>query len=165
MIIKYIYIENLPKEEIENLIAEHDKAPQLRILQKRLASEVTTMVHGDKECKLAIATSEVLFGNCTTDVLKSLDEDTFVNVFNGVPTFEINKDILLSDIKLTDLAVDNAHAFKSKGELRKLITNGGISINKNKISNDLFINSSELIHDKFIVIQQGKKNYRLIVAR
>ena len=155
----------IPLDEIHSLIAEHDKAPQLRILQKRLASEVTTMVHGDKECKLAIATSEVLFGNCTTDVLKSLDEDTFVNVFNGVPTFEINRDILLSDIKLTDLAVDNAHAFKSKGELRKLITNGGISINKNKISNDLFINSSELIHDKFIVIQQGKKNYRLIVAR
>lgn len=151
-------------DEIEALIQEHDVAPHLRILQKRLAIEVTKMVHGKEECNLAIAASEVLFGNCTESVLKSFDDKTFLSVFDGVPTFTVKKDLFVNGVKLTDLSVEHSTAFKSKGELRKLINNGGISVNKNKISSDIDINLSNLINDKFLVIQQGKKKYNLIIA-
>lgn len=155
----------IPLDEINSLIAEHDVAPHLRLLQKRLAVEVTTMVHGTDECNLAIAASEVLFGNCTEDTLKKLDDKTFMTVFDGVPTFEFDKNLLIDGIKLTDLSVEKVSAFKSKGELRKLISNGGISINKSKISSDVNITSSDLINDKFVVIQQGKKKYTLLIAK
>ena len=151
-------------DEIESLIEEHDKAPHLRLLQKRLALEVTTMVHGKEECDLAISASEVLFGNCTEETLQKLDDKTFMTVFDGVPTFSVDKSVFSNGVKLTDLSVEHSNAFKSKGELRKLIANGGISINKNKIASDITIDSSHLINDKFIVIQQGKKKYNLIVA-
>ena len=154
----------IPLDEIETLIKEHNVAPHLRILQKRLAIEVTTMVHGKEECNLAMSASEVLFSNCTESVLKTLDDNTFLSVFEGVPTFKVNKDLFSNGVKLTDLSVEHSSAFKSKGELRKLITNGGISINKNKISSDINLNSSNLINDKFLVIQQGKKKYNLIIA-
>ena len=154
----------LQKEEIESLIAEHDVAPHMRLLQKRLALEVTTMVHGKEECDLAISASEVLFGNCTEETLQKLDDKTFMTVFDGVPTFSVDKSVFSNGVKLTDLSVEHSNAFKSKGELRKLIANGGISINKNKIASDITIDSSYLINDKFIVIQQGKKKYNLIVA-
>ncbi len=154
----------IPLDEIDSLIKEHDIAPHLRILQKRLAIEVTTMVHGKEECNLAMSASEVLFGNCTESVLKSLDDKTFLSVFEGVPTFKVNKDLFYNGVKLTDLSVEHSSAFKSKGELRKLITNGGISINKNKISSDVNLDNSNLINDKFLVIQQGKKKYNLIIA-
>ena len=151
-------------DEIESLISEHDVAPHLRLLQKRLALEVTTMVHGKEECDLAISASEVLFGNCTEETLQKLDDKTFMTVFDGVPTFSVDKSVFSNGVKLTDLSVEHSNAFKSKGELRKLIANGGISINKNKIASDITIDSSHLINDKFIVIQQGKKKYNLIVA-
>ena len=155
----------LPKEEIEALIEEHDKAPHLRVLQKRLAKEVTIMVHSEEDYNTAVEASNILFGNATSDVLKKLDDNTIMSVFEGVPTFEIDKNVLTEGVKLTELTVERLNVFKSKGDLRKLIKGGGISINKEKVADDVIVNSSNLLNDKFLLVQQGKKNYNLIIAQ
>lgn len=154
----------LSKEKIEALIEEHKQAPHLRTLQKRLAKEVTIMVHSEEDYNVAIEASNVLFGGGSIETIKKLDDNTILSVFDGVPTFEINKDELNNGLKLTDLAVERVNVFKSKGDLRKLIKGGGISINKEKIKDDITINTSMLINDKFLLIQQGKKNYNLVIA-
>ena len=154
----------LSKEEIEQLIEEHDKAPHLRILQKRLAEEVTVMVHSREEYEKAVSASSILFGDATKDALESLDEETFMSVLNGVPMFSITSDVLDEPKKVTELLVEKTNVFKSKGELRKLIANGGLSINKTKISTDLFISKDVLLNNKYLLIQQGKKKYSLIVC-
>lgn len=155
----------LSREEIEALIEEHKKAPHLRVLQKRLAKEVTCMVHSEEDYNIAVEASNILFGNATSDVLKKLDDNTILSVFEGVPTFEVNKSVLNDGVKLTDLTVERLNVFKSKGDLRKLIKGGGISINKEKISDDLIVNNTHLLNDKFLLVQQGKKNYNLIIAK
>ena len=155
----------LSKEEIEQIIAEHHKNPHLRTLQKVLAKEVTSMVHSKEACGVAVASSQILFGSATSDMLKKLDKQAILNVFDGVPTFEVEKSNFHDGIKLTDLAVKIAPVFKSKSELRKLITSGGISLNKDKISADIMVTPSLLLHDSFLLIQQGKKNYKLIIAK
>ena len=155
----------LPKEEIEALIEEHDKAPHLRVLQKRLAKEVTTMVHSEEDYNTAVEASNILFGNATSDVLKKLDDNTIMSVFEGVPTFEIDKNVLTEGVKLTELTVERLNVFKSKGDLRKLIKGGGISINKEKVADDVIVNSANLLNNKFLLVQQGKKNYNLIIAQ
>lgn len=154
----------LSREEIEALIEEHKKAPHLRVLQKRLAKEVTCMVHSEEDYNVAVEASNILFGNATSDVLKKLDDNTILSVFEGVPTFEVNKSVLNDGVKLTELTVERLNVFKSKGDLRKLIKGGGISINKEKISDDLIVNNTHLLNDKFLLVQQGKKNYNLIIA-
>ena len=154
----------LPKEEIEALIEEHKQAPHLRVLQKRLAKEVTIMVHSEEDYNVAVEASNVLFGGGSIDTIKKLDDNTILSVFEGVPTFEINKETLLEGVKLTELSVERLPIFKSKGDLRKLIKGGGISINKEKISDDIVVNTSNLINDKFLLVQQGKKNYNLVIA-
>lgn len=154
----------LSKEEIESLIEEHKKTPHLRVLQKRLAKEVTCMVHSEEDYNIAVEASNILFGNATSDVLKKLDDNTILSVFEGVPTFEVNKSVLNDGVKLTELTVERLSVFKSKGDLRKLIKGGGISINKEKISEDLIVNNTHLLNDKFLLVQQGKKNYNLIIA-
>ena len=153
----------LPKEEIESLIEEHDKAPHLRILQKRLAEEVTVMVHSREEYEKAVNASSILFGDATKDALESLDETTLLSALSGVPTFNTSKENC-DNVKLTDLLVEKTNIFKSKGELRKLIANGGLSINKVKITSDCFINKECLLNSKYLLIQQGKKKYSLIIA-
>ena len=161
---KYIKMFTLlSKEEIESLIEEHDKAPQNRILQKRLAEEVTIMVHSREDYEMAIKASSVLFGKATSETLKELDEKTMLDVFEGVPTFNVSKSLLADGIKITDLTVETG-AYKSKGELRKLINGGGISINKEKINSDVTITVENLLNNKFLLVQQGKKNYKLIIA-
>ena len=155
----------LSREEIESVITEHNKAPHLRLLQKTLAKELTIMVHSEKDLETAIAASEVLFGKSTKATLESLDDATLLSVFDGVPTFEVEKSWFDEGIKLSELSVERTSTFKSKGELRKLIVNGGVSINKNKITEDIFLTSSNLLNNKFLLVQQGKKNYTLIVAR
>jgi tyrosyl-tRNA synthetase len=154
----------LPKEEIEALIEEHKQAPHLRVLQKRLAKEVTIMVHSEEDYNVAVEASNVLFGGGSIDTIKKLDDNTILSVFEGVPTFEINKETLTEGVKLTELSVERLPIFKSKGDLRKLIKGGGISINKEKISDDIVVNTSNLINDKFLLVQQGKKNYNLVIA-
>lgn len=163
---KYIKIfTSLSKEEIEKLEAEQAENSHLRPLQKRLAQEITILVHGETEYNAAVEASQILFGQGTTDTLRKMKPSTILDVFNGVPQFNIPKEALSDNIKVIDFLTETAPVFKSKGELRKLIQSGGISINKEKVdSQDFPINKESIIADKYIVVQRGKKNYFLIVA-
>lgn len=164
---KYIKIFTaLSRTEIENLIAEQHDTPHLRPLQKRLAREITIMVHGEAEYNAAVAASNILFGNTTAEALHTLNETTLLDVFAGVPTFEISKEELHNGIKAVDLTVEKAAIFPSKGEMRKLTQGGGISINKEKLlSFDEIIDDNKLLANKYLIVQKGKKNYFLIIAR
>lgn len=164
---RYIKIfTSLSKEEIDGLIAEHHTAPHLRVLQKRLAKELTIMVHSEEDYNAAVDASEILFGNATSEALHKLDEDTLLAVFEGVPQFEIARDALVEGVKAVDLFVDNAAVFASKGEMRKLVQSGGVSLNKEKLAAfDQVITTDELLDDKYLLIQRGKKNYYLIIAK
>ena len=163
---KYIKIFTaIGKEEIESLVAEHTQAPHLRILQKKLAQEVTVMVHSEEDYQAAVEASGILFGNATSEALKKLDEDTLLAVFDGVPQFTISKEILEAGVKAIDLLTDNAAIFPSKGEMRKLVQSGGVSINKEKLENqDELLDSSKLLNNKYLLVQKGKKNYYLLTA-
>lgn len=163
---KYIKIfTSLSKEEIEGLIAEQEVAPHLRPLQKRLAEEVTVMVHSREDYEMAVNASQILFGKSTSQTLRSIDETTFLQVFEGVPQFTISKDELSKGIKAVDLLTDSAAVFPSKGEMRKTVQAGGVMINKDKLESfDDEINSSHLIGDRYILAQRGKKNYFLLIA-
>ncbi len=159
---KYIKIFTmLGREEIEAAIAEHKEAPHLRSLQKLLAKEITTMVHGAEEYEKAVEASGILFGNATSDALKRLDEQTLLSVFDGVPQYELSKDKLGSNV-LELLAVET-QVFPSKGEARKMIQANGVSINKEKFTDpNGAIDSSFLVNDKYVLVQKGKKNYYLL---
>jgi len=164
---KYIKIFTaLSKEEIDALIEEQKAAPHLRPIQKRLAQEVTVMVHSQEDYEAAVEASNILFGNSTSEALKKLDEDTLLAVFEGVPQFEISKEELSQGIKAVDLFVESAAVFPSKGEMRKLVQSGGVSLNKEKIeAPDMEINTSCLLGDKYLLVQKGKKNYFLLIAK
>ena len=132
---KYIKIfTDLPKEEIDALIKEQEEAPHLRPLQKRLAKEVTVMVHSQEDYDAAVEASNILFGNSTSEALKHLDEQTLLDVFNGVPQFEVSREELSAGVKAIDLFTEKAAIFPSKGEMRKLVQSGGISVNKEKLT-------------------------------
>ena len=163
---KYIKIFTaIGKEEIDNLIAEHTQAPHLRILQKRLAQEVTVMVHSQEDYNAAVEASNILFGNSTSEALKKLDEDTLLAVFDGVPQFTISKNMLESGVKAIDLLTETAAVFPSKGEMRKLVQSGGVSINKEKLENqDEVLTGSKLLNNKYLLVPKGKKNYYLLIA-
>jgi len=163
---KYIKIFTaIDKEEIDALIAQHAEAPHLRTLQKRLAQEVTVMVHSEEDYQAAVEASGILFGNATSEALKKLDEDTLLAVFDGVPQFHISRALLSSGVKAIDLLVDSAAVFPSKGEMRKLVQSGGVSINKEKLENqDLILTDSILLNNKYLLVQKGKKNYYLLTA-
>ncbi|WP_280672393.1 MULTISPECIES: tyrosine--tRNA ligase [unclassified Dysgonomonas] len=164
---KYIKIFTaLPKEEIDALVAEQASAPHLRPLQKRLAQEITTMVHSAEDYEAAVKASGILFGNATSEALKELDEETLLQVFEGVPRFEVNKDDLADGIKAIDLLTEKAAVFPSKGEMRKTTQAGGVMINKTKLeSQDEVIDLSYLIGGKYLLAQKGKKNYFLIIVK
>lgn len=163
---KYIKIFTaIDKEEIDALIAEHTQAPHLRLLQKRLAQEVTIMVHSEEDYHAAVDASNILFGNSTSDALKKLDEETLLAVFDGVPQFKISKEELEKGVKAIDLLTDAAAVFPSKGEMRKLVQSGGVSINKEKLENqDEVLDGSKLLNSKYLLVQKGKKNYYLLTA-
>jgi len=158
---KYIKIFTaISREEIESLIAEHNEAPHLRILQKRLAKEVTTMVHSEKDYEAAVSASEILFGNATTDALKNLDAETFLSVFEGVPQKKVSSSEIVGK-NIVDGAIFAGSLFPSKSEVRRNIA--AISVNKNKITNENFVFSeNDLLHGKYILLQKGKKNYFLL---
>ncbi|MDD2474760.1 MAG: tyrosine--tRNA ligase [Dysgonamonadaceae bacterium] len=164
--IKYIRIFTaLSKEEIDALIADQTAAPHLRTLQKRLAEEVTTMVHSCEELDAAIEASGILFGNSTADALRKIDEETLLQIFEGVPQFVISKEKLSQGIKAVDLFTEDSQVFPSKGEMRKLVQSGGVMINKEKVNTfDEVIDSNSLISNKYILAQRGKKNYFLLIA-
>jgi tyrosyl-tRNA synthetase len=156
----------LPKEEIEKRIAEHRKAPHGRLLQKKLAKEITTLVHSKEEYEMAVEASQILFGKGTAEQLRHLNESTFLAVFEGVPQFAISKKKLENGLNVIDLLAEETTAFPSKGELRRTIKGNGLSINKEKITNaDFTIGYESLIGDKYILAQKGKKNYFLIIAQ
>lgn len=163
---RYIKIFTLlPNDEIAALIEQHKEAPHVRFLQKKLAEEITIMVHSEKDYEMAVSASEILFGKGTADELKSLGENTFLAVFEGVPQFTVPKTEIERGINVVDLLAVKTGVFESKGELRRTIQGNGLSINKEKVSNpDLLIDSSFLISNKYILAQKGKKNYSLIIA-
>ena len=151
----------LAKEEIERAIEEHEKEPHLRVLQKLLAKEVTTMVHGEEEYERAVEASDILFGNSTSESLKKLDERTFLSLFEGVPQFELPKEKLVENI--TDLLAVDSKVFPSKGECRKMIQANGLSINKEKCTDASGrLTSGQLINGKYILVQKGRKNYFIL---
>ena len=159
---RYIKIFTLlGKEEIEAAIAEHKLDPGQRKLQKLLAKEVTILVHGEAEYENALAASRMLFGNSTSEELRKLDERTFLAVFSGVPTFDVKKEDLPCGI--IDLLSVKTQVFPSKGECRKMIQGGGVSVNKDKIASiDHEITENDIVDGKYILVQRGKKNYFII---
>ena len=163
---KYVKIFTLiPFDEFETLVASHKEKPHERLLQKRLAKEVTTMVHGEDTYTFAVEASQILFGKGVTDTLRKMDEDTLLSVLEGVPTFNISADLLKQGINVIDLLADGSGVFPSKGEARRTISGGGVSINKEKVESvNSIINESALLNEKYILVQVGKKNYSLLVA-
>lgn len=164
---KYIKIfTTLTREEIAELVEEQAKDPGLRPLQKRLAREITIMVHSEEDYNAAVEVSQILFSNKASETLRKIDEGTLLAVFEGVPTFEVAKSDIEEGIKIADLLTDKAQVFPSKGELRKLAQQGGVSVNKEKIT-DVYASASVdmLLNDKYILVQKGKKNYFLLIAK
>ena len=164
---KYIKIFTaLDQEEIAALIAEQEAAPHLRTLQKRLAKEVTVMVHSQEDYEAAVEASNILFGGATHEALLKLDEDTLLAVFEGVPHFEVSRSEFDAGVKAVDLCTEKAAIFPSKGEMRKLVQSGGVSINKEKLAAaDAVIDSTALLDGKYLLVQRGKKNYYLLIAK
>lgn len=164
---RYIKIfTSLSKEEIEALIAEHQQAPHLRALQRRLAKEVTIMVHSEADYNAAVEASGILFGNATGDALKKLDENTLLAVFEGVPQYEISLADVQNGVKVIDLLAEKSSVFSSKGECRKAIQANGVSLNKEKVADvEMTVNASSLLNGKYLLAQKGKKNYFLLIAK
>ncbi|RLD75329.1 MAG: tyrosine--tRNA ligase [Bacteroidetes bacterium] len=163
---KYIKIFTIiSKEEIDALIKEHQEAPHLRALQKRLAKEITVMTHSEDEYNKAVDASAILFGKGTKETLSKLDSETLLSVFEGVPQFKLSKTELLAEIPILDLLVEKTKIFPSKGELRRLMKDNGLSINQEKEQNiDKIFNNNDLINNKFILVRKGKKKYFLIIV-
>ena len=158
------YFTLMSREEIEALEALHNAAPHERNLQKTLAKDVTIRVHSENDYKAAVEASEILFKGTAQD-LGQLDESTFLDIFDGVPRFEITKNELSEGISLVDFLVEKTQIFSSKGEARKMIQGGGVSVNKNKVvATDLLLDPSYLINDKYLMIQKGRRDYYLITA-
>ena len=162
---RYIKIfTSLPKEEIESLIAEHRADPGRRVLQKRLGEEVTCMVHSRADYEMAVEASNILFGKATKESLQRLDEATLLSVFDGVPRFTVGRDQAIG-AKAVDLFAETTQCFASKGEMRKLVQGGGVSLNKEKLAQfDRPIEEADLIAGKYLLVQRGKKNYYLITV-
>ena len=161
---RYIKIfTELPEDEIRELEARQQADPGKRPLQRRLAEEITTMVHSAADTAAAIEASQILFSNKATESLRRLDEATLLEVFEGVPTFEVSRADVMQGIKILDLVADKAPVFPSKGEARKLIQQGGFSINKEKMTDpQATVDASFLLNDRYILVQKGKKQYFLI---
>ena len=163
---RYIKIfTTLGQEEIAQLEKEQAEAPHLRPLQKRLAEELTVLVHSRADYEAAVSASAILFGQGTKEQLQTLDEGTLLSVFEGVPQFEISRDILNEGVKIADLLTEHAAVLPSKGELRKLIASGGLSLNKEKVASpDDLVTKEQLIAGRYLLVQRGKKNYYLLIV-
>jgi len=162
--VKYIKLFTLlNKAEVGDLISEHSQAPHMRLLQKKLAETVTLMVHSKEGLEAAVEASDILFGKGTTETLRKLDEATFLSVFDGVPISDLDRNAILSGINIVDLLGDKTEIFPSKGEARRMIKGGGVSLNKSKIEDESYsVGMTDMINNKYILIQKGKKNYYLI---
>lgn len=155
----------LGRDEIDALIAEHEAAPHERKLQKRLAEEITVMIHSKEEYRKAVEASGILFGNATSEQLRNLDEETLLQVFDGVPQFKVAKSLIEQGVDFSALTVEHCAIFPSKGEVRKLVQGGGLSLDKEKVADPFMtITADSLIDGKYLLVQKGKKNYYLIIA-
>ena len=163
---KYIKIFTLLScDEVALLVAEQQAAPHLRPLQKRLAQEVTCMVHGEEEYDKAVEASGILFGNATTESLARLDKETFLSVFEGVPTFEIDRQKLDAGVPIVELLAVETEAFPSKGDLRRTIQGNGLSLNRAKVADQEYqVTTTDLLNGTYLLVQKGKKNYYIIEA-
>ena len=160
---KYIKIFTfLSKEEIEVLTEKHRETPHLRFLQKRLAEEITVMVHSAEDLENAIKASNILFGNSTSDDLKQLDEATFLDVFEGVPQAEVSRNEIETGINIVDVLNEKTGFLKSNGEARRALTANSISVNKEKVTEDFVLSTKDLINNQFVLLQSGKKNYFVV---
>ncbi|MFZ4261092.1 tyrosine--tRNA ligase [Sphingobacterium sp. HJSM2_6] len=154
-----------PKEEIEAIIAEHDTAPHLRLVQKALAKDITIRTHSEQDYETAVKTSEFLFGNGDLSFLANLNHEEVLEVFDGVPQFELAKEKLNAGIHILDLLAVDTQVFASKGEARKMLQGGGVSLNREKLTDiEASINAHSLINDRYLIAQRGKKNYYLITV-
>ena len=164
---KYIKIfTNITQEECTQLVAEHSQAPHLRLLQRRLAQDVTILVHGEANYQAAVEASNILFGNATAETLHKIDETTLLQVFEGVPQFEISRTELEAGIRPLDLLAEKTQIFASKGEARKMMQANGFSMNKEKLTDtETPITALALLNGKYLLFQKGKKNYYLVVAK
>ena len=153
----------LDRQTIDALIAAHREAPHLRELQKTLAREITCMIHSEEEYRKAVEASGILFGNATADALRRIDERTFLQVFDGVPQFEVPASTLAGGVNFIALCTEHASVFPSKGEARKLIQGGGISLNKEKVTAvDAIVSASDLISGKYLLVRTGKKHTTVV---
>jgi len=160
---KYIKIFTfLDKETIDALIEEHKTAPHLRVLQRRLADEITTFVHSKEELEKAIQASNILFGNATSDDLKKLDGATFLEVFDGVPQAEISRTDIENGIDIVSVLNEKSGFLKSNGEARRALTENSISVNREKVTEEFKLTSGDLINNQFVLLQRGKKNYFIL---
>lgn len=163
---KYIKIFTfLNKETIEKLVAEHKEEPHMRMLQKTLAEEITKMVHGEEQLENAIKASDILFGKSTSEDLKDLDEKTFLDVFDGVPQAEIAKDDIDTGLDMIGALAAKTGFLKSNGDARRELKQNSISVNKTKVEEDYLITKEDLINNKFVLLQRGKKNYFVLVVK
>jgi tyrosyl-tRNA synthetase len=152
----------LPLNEIENLILQHKEQPHLRLLQKKLAAEVTTWVHDAKALENAIAATEILFGNGTAEHLKALNDAQIEDIFEGVPVYEFSKDLLTPGLPIINALAEHTQIFSSKGEARRMLQSKAVMVNKSQVDESRILNPEDSINGKFIIIQKGKKNYHLI---
>ena len=160
---KYIRIFTLyGKEEIEAMEQEHDAAPHLRILQKALARELTIRIHSEDDYNQAVEASDILFGRGTTETLRKMDERMLLNVFEGVPQCEVSFAEIENGLNIIDLVAEKTNIFPSKGEARRMMKDGGIQLNKEKVKDDYTVKNDNLLNNKYLLIQKGKKNYYLI---
>ena len=163
---KYIRIFTLySKEEIDAMEKEQEAAPHLRTLQKALAKDLTIRVHSQKDYEAAVEASNILFGKGTHESLAALSEQMFLSVFDGVPTFNVSRTLLEAGISPVELLTEHAAVFASKGEIRRLIKEGGLSINKIKADENTLLTTSDTINSKYLLVQKGKKNYYVIVIQ
>jgi tyrosyl-tRNA synthetase len=152
------------REEIEALGAEHATAPHLRILQKAIAEEVTIRVHSEEDYSSAVEASEILFGKGTTETLRKLDEETLLGVFEGVPQCEIANNDIMVGLSIVDFLSEKTQIFASKSEARRMLKDGGVQVNKQKVGEEFLIDSSMLLNNRYILVQKGKKNFYLVKA-
>ncbi len=163
---RYIRIFTLfKKEEIEAMEAEHNKAPHLRLLQKALAKDITIRVHSEEDYNTAVDASEILFGKSTTDMLKKLNEDTLLSVFEGVPMSDISRNDIAQGIPVIDFISEKTNITASKSEARRMLKEGSISINKAKVDENYSVSENDLLNKLYILVQKGKKNYYLVKAQ
>jgi tyrosyl-tRNA synthetase len=163
--VKYIKIFTLfSKEEVEAMSSRHAEAPHLRLLQKELARDLTIRVHSDTDYQSAVEASEILFGKGTTETLKKLDEKTLLSVFEGVPTSDVSKTELEVGIPVLEFLADKTGIFSSRGEARRMVREGGVMINKEKVNDQVTVSYGHLLNNRYLLVQRGKENYCLITA-